>query len=243
MTEKPVDREIRMALNVLHTNGFKKSAEGILRVANSSICERDGRTLRQVTGLIFEHAVADEHWAHLFATLCKFLYQRLSSRITDSSIENNRGYLSRGGILFREYVLQLCQVELENGSRAVAEEVNKTRAGVCVAAAGKKRNLNIIAFIAQLYHLGVFTKAVLEEFISTLLKVNGAPPYDNVEQLATLVQVTGGVTNLRVKEMYFRRVSSMIEDPEVDNDIRLLLMVGVPSHSCCFGCFLTVCFH
>ena len=109
-----IERKVKALLNKLTAEKFDAIAVQILEWANKSANEKDGMTLKLVIKQIFEKATDESHWSNMYARLCRMLSLELDPAIT----ENVDGKPVSGGLLFRRYLVNRCQVDFENGWKA-----------------------------------------------------------------------------------------------------------------------------
>lgn len=124
-----VDRKVKALLNKLTMENFDSISTQILTWANKSEDEKDGQTLRQVIRLVFEKATDEAHWSTMYARLCRLMMEKLSTKIEDEKILDNKGQPVTGGGLFRKYLLNRCQEDFERGwaARTAASAAAKTK--------------------------------------------------------------------------------------------------------------------
>ncbi|PBK86886.1 ARM repeat-containing protein, partial [Armillaria gallica] len=94
---------------------FDSISDQIIAWANKSEKEKDGRTLIQVTRLVFEKATNEATWSEMYARLCRKIMEQISPKVQDDSIKNAEGKPIAGGQLFRKYLLNRCQEDFERG--------------------------------------------------------------------------------------------------------------------------------
>lgn len=110
-----VQRKVKALLNKLTLEKFDSISKQILEWANKSVQETDGRILRQVIALIFEKATDEATWSEMYARLCRFLMESVSTEVRDESVKAADGTPVTGGALFRKYLLNRCQEDYEQG--------------------------------------------------------------------------------------------------------------------------------
>jgi translation initiation factor 4G len=237
-----VQRKVKAALNKMTPEKFDKLADQILAIAGQSKDEADGRTLRQVIQLTFEKATDEAHWASMYAKFCKRMLETMSPDIKDESILDKNGHIVSGGNLFRKYLLNRCQEEFERGWKMDLPDKpegergeEKTHEAVMlsdeyyIAEAAKRRGLGLVQFIGELYKLGMLTERIMHECVKKLVDYNGIPDEAEIESLTKLLKTIGGNLDSTEKgrplmDVYFARIQSMIDTPELPSRLRFMLM-------------------
>jgi translation initiation factor 4G len=237
-----VQRKVKAALNKMTPEKFDKIADQILSIAAQSKDEADGRTLRQVIQLTFEKATDEAHWASMYAKFCKRMLETMSPDIKDESILDKNGNVVSGGNLFRKYLLNRCQEEFERGWKMDLPDKpegergdEKTEEAVMlsdeyyIAAAAKRRGLGLVQFIGELYKLSMLTERIMHECVKKLVDYTGIPDEAEIESLTKLLKTIGGNLDSTEKgkpmmDVYFNRIQSMIDTPELPSRLRFMLM-------------------
>ncbi|KAH7321671.1 hypothetical protein BKA65DRAFT_556020 [Rhexocercosporidium sp. MPI-PUGE-AT-0058] len=237
-----VQRKVKAALNKMTPEKFDKIADQILAIAAQSKDEADGRTLRQVIQLTFEKATDEAHWASMYAKFCKRMLETMSPEIKDESITDKNGNIVSGGNLFRKYLLNRCQEEFERGWKmdlpekpegeredAKTEEAAMLSDEYYVAATAKRRGLGLVQFIGELYKLSMLTERIMHECVKKLVDYTGIPDEAEIESLTKLLKTIGFNLDSTEKgkpmmDVYFQRIQSMIDTPELPSRLRFMLM-------------------
>ncbi|KAG4438128.1 hypothetical protein IFR05_006408 [Cadophora sp. M221] len=237
-----VQRKVKAALNKMTPEKFDKIADQILTIAAQSKDEADGRTLRQVIQLTFEKATDEAHWASMYAKFCKRMLETMSPEIKDESITDKNGNIVSGGNLFRKYLLNRCQEEFERGWKmdlpekpegeredAKTEEAAMLSDEYYVAATAKRRGLGLVQFIGELYKLSMLTERIMHECVKKLVDYTGIPDEAEIESLTKLLKTIGFNLDSTEKgkpmmDVYFQRIQSMIDTPELPSRLRFMLM-------------------
>jgi translation initiation factor 4G len=237
-----VQRKVKAALNKMTPEKFDKIADQILAIAAQSKDEADGRTLRQVIQLTFEKATDEAHWASMYARFCKRMLETMSPEIKDESILDKNGNIVSGGNLFRKYLLNRCQEEFERGWKMDLPDKPEGEPGegntpeavmlsdeYYIAAAAKRRGLGLVQFIGELYKLSMLTERIMHECVKKLVDYTGIPDEAEIESLTKLLKTIGGNLDSTEKgkpmmDVYFTRIQSMIDTPELPSRLRFMLM-------------------
>jgi translation initiation factor 4G len=237
-----VQRKVKAALNKMTPEKFDKIADQILAIAAQSKDEADGRTLRQVIQLTFEKATDEAHWASMYARFCKRMLETMSPDIKDESILDKNGNIVSGGNLFRKYLLNRCQEEFERGWKMDLPDKpegergeEKTEEAVMlsdeyyIAAAAKRRGLGLVQFIGELYKLSMLTERIMHECVKKLVDYTGIPDEAEIESLTKLLKTIGSNLDGTEKgkpmmDVYFQRIQTMIDTPELPSRLRFMLM-------------------
>ncbi|CAG8979923.1 hypothetical protein HYALB_00013579 [Hymenoscyphus albidus] len=237
-----VQRKVKAALNKMTPEKFEKIADQILAIAAQSKDEADGRTLRQVIQLTFEKATDEAHWASMYAKFCKRMLETMSPDIKDESITDKNGNIVSGGNLFRKYLLNRCQEEFERGWKLDLPDKPEGERGdektgeaamlseeYYIAAAAKRRGLGLVQFIGELYKLSMLTERIMHQCVKKLVDYTGVPDEAEIESLTKLLKTIGRSLDSTEKgkpmmDVYFTRIQSMIDTPELPSRLRFMLM-------------------
>ncbi|KWU41598.1 ARM repeat-containing protein, partial [Rhodotorula sp. JG-1b] len=245
-----VQRKVKALLNKLTLEKFDSISKQILEWANKSVQETDGRILRQVIALIFEKATDEATWSEMYARLCRFLMESVSTEVRDESVKAADGTPVTGGALFRKYLLNRCQEDYEQGKEAddkakkdandaakkEAEDTGKEPAGEAellseeyyAAQKAKRRGLGLVRFIGELYRLSMLTERIMHECIKKLLANTENPEEEDIESLCRLLTTVGkGLDNAKAKQhmdVYFSRMRTIADNPKVTSRMRFMIM-------------------
>ena len=238
MDPETVQRKVKAALNKMTPEKFDRIADSILEIAAQSKDESDGRTLRQVIQLTFEKATDEAHWAPMYANFCRKMLQSMSDEIKDENIMDRNGQVVTGGNLFRKYLLNRCQEEFERGWKVnlpakpegQTEEAAILSDEYYIAAAAKRRGLGLVRFIGELFKLGMLTERIMHECVKKLVDYEGMPDEAEVESLTSLLRTIGAQLDDPASrgqarmDIYFERIKTTIELPELPSRLRFMLM-------------------
>ncbi len=233
-----VQRKVKSSLNKMTPEKFDKIADQILEIAAQSKNETDGRTLRQVIQLTFEKATDEAHWASMYAKFCNRMLESMNPEIKDENIKDKNGQVVTGGNLFRKYLLNRCQEEFEQGWKTnlpdkpegETEEAVMLSDEYYIAAAAKRRGLGLVKFIGELYKLGMLSERIMHECVKKLVDFEGIPDEAEVESLTSLLKTIGRSLDSTdrgrpMMDVYFTRISAMLETPGLPSRLRFMLMV------------------
>lgn len=240
-----VQRKVKSNLNKMTPNNFDKISDQILTIAGQSKDETDGRTLRQVIQLTFEKATDEAHWAQMYAEFCKRMLESMSPEIKDVRVLDKKDNVVVGGALFRKYLLTRCQEEFERGWKmdlpqkpeGEATEAVMLSDEYYIAATAKRRGLGLVRFIGELYKLGMLTERIMHECVKKLVDYEGTPDEAEVESLTSLLKTIGENLDSAdrgrpMMDAYFKRISAMIETPDLPSRLKFMLMVGIDCPEC-----------
>ncbi len=241
-----VQRKVKSSLNKMTPEKFDKIADQILEIAAQSKNETDGRTLRQVIQLTFEKATDEAHWASMYAKFCKRMLETMNPEIKDENIKDKNGQVVTGGNLFRKYLLNRCQEEFEQGWKmnlgdkpeGETEEAVMLSDEYYIMAAAKRRGLGLVKFIGELYKLGMLTERIMHECVKKLVDFDGIPDEAEVESLTSLLRTIGRSLDSTERgppmmDVYFGRISAMLDTPGLPSRLTFMLMVGTSSVFSC----------
>ncbi|KAG0047530.1 hypothetical protein BGZ83_007432 [Gryganskiella cystojenkinii] len=236
-TEEPlsqdiVARKVKGLLNKLTLEKFNSISDKILEIANLSIKETDGTTLKHCIQLIFEKATDEPNFGSVYAQLCQKLMDKASPEIKDSTVEG-----STGGKLFRKYLLHRCQEEFVKGwkDKAAAGGVSlNDKDGpdlmsdeYYVLMKAKRQGLGLIHFIGELFKLGMLTEKIMHECIKKLLANVKEPEEEETEGLCKLLTTVGlQLDRVQAKshmDVYFQRMVELTKSDKLPSRIRFMV--------------------
>ena len=238
-----VDRKVKGLLNKLTIQNFESISDQILARANKSEMERDGRTLRQVTKLIFEHAIDDETWSDMYARLCRKMAVRVSCMVQDDQMQDAGGEPVAGGRLsFRKYLLNRCQEYLERRIAnwiAPVSDAEEGRAARSVALyseeyyavqTAKRQGLGFIRFLGELLKTKILPERCMHDCIKKLLGNIQQPGEAQIECLCKALATCGSVLDTPKArahmDAYYWRIEEFAKNPNVGSRIRFMLLVN-----------------
>jgi translation initiation factor 4G len=98
-----------------------------------------------------------------------------------------------------------------------------------IAAAAKRRGLGLVQFIGELYKLSMLTERIMHECVKKLVDYTGIPDEAEIESLTKLLKTIGSNLDSTEKgkpmmDVYFSRIQSMIDTPDLPSRLRFMLM-------------------
>ena len=248
-----VDWKVKGLLNKLTMKNFDSISDQIIEWANKSENERDGRTLIQVIKLVFEKATDEATSSEMYARLCRKIMECISPKIRDDGIRNNKGKPIVGGQLFRKYLLNRCQEDLECGwvvkeaaavMRATEDRVVKANEkegdgkGIepysdeyYAAQKAKRQSLGLIKFISELFRLQMPTERIMHECVKKLLGNVDNPEEEDIVSLCTLFTTVGSILDTQRArahmDLYFSRMKELTKSVHITPHMQSMLQVCV----------------
>ncbi|CAH2219039.1 eukaryotic translation initiation factor 4 gamma 1 isoform X3 [Pelobates cultripes] len=216
-------RRVRGILNKITPQTFQHL---IHRVKDLSISTE--YQLKGVAELIFEKAVAEPHFAVIYANMCNWL------KMLEVPTEENREVC----ISFRRLLIRLCQVEFERGEKgserieelqkeldAAKSPNEKTRLNeelndACNRA--RRRTLGNIKFIGELFKLKLLSEDSMKDCLLKLLKKNNEESMECICQLLTSVgkHLEDGHSGM---DSYINKINIFIKSKTTSSRIRFLV--------------------
>ena len=165
--------------------------------------------------------------------------ERISPNVQDDGIRNSEGKPIAGGQLFRKYLLNRCQEELERdlaAKDAVAKKTTDAPGEVELysheyhaAQEARRRGLSLIQFVGELYKLQMLTQRIVRECIKKLLGDVDNPGEEEIEKLCRLLMTVGkslDTPKARADmDIYFTRMKELGKSNNVAPRIRFMLQV------------------
>jgi len=199
-----IERDVRALLNKLTMAKFDTISDRIIKWANKSEAQKDGRALIHVIRLVFESATRTT-WSEMHALLCRKIMENISPNVRDDDIRDAGGKLITGGQLFRKFLLNHCKQAFERSWPAMESEgtpIKKVseRSGEVELYSGeydaakptRGQALSLIQFIGELYKLQMLTERVMHECIKRLLpRADNIPEEAEIECLCRLLTTAG----------------------------------------------------
>ncbi|KAI8799377.1 hypothetical protein BJ742DRAFT_781471 [Cladochytrium replicatum] len=224
-----VYRNVRSLLNKLTIEKFNSLANQILRVGITT-----EEILFGVIGLIFDKALDEPNFGHMYAQLCLFLAKELPGLETwvQSDERSNQ---------FRRALLSKCQMEFESGVKWARDDDEDRAAGVKadedpVARAEKeyaraklqRRALGNMMFIGELFKMGMITEKIIHRCIQHLLRSQTDPQEEDLESLCKLVTTVGSLLDHREAkthvDTYFERIDVLSKSKSLPSRIRFMML-------------------
>ncbi|OSX57999.1 hypothetical protein POSPLADRAFT_1049731 [Postia placenta MAD-698-R-SB12] len=181
------------------------------------------------------------------------MMEQISANVQDEGIKNNEGRPIAGGQLFRKYLLNRCQEDLERGwvakeATAVAAATKAPEDRAAEAAAdtnpnadesalyseeyyaaqkAKRQGLCLIKFIGELFKLQMLTERIMHECIKKLLGNVENPEEKEIESLRMLLTIIGqslDTPKARAHmDVYFSRMKEWCKNPNVKLRMQFML--------------------
>jgi translation initiation factor 4G len=234
--EDVVIRKVKSLLNKLTLEKFDSISKQILKYANQSAKESDGKTLRVVIQLVFEKATDESQFASMWAQLCRMMLDNISSEIRDESVKDKQGQYVTGSNLFRKYLLNRCQEDFERGWKGKLPEMPDTNSGVLSdeyysAVKAKRQGLGLIRLIGELFKLQMLTERIMHECIKKLLSNVSDPEEEETESLCKLMTTVGkDLDHPKAKgwmDIYFERIKELQANDKLSSRIRFMIQVSL----------------
>jgi translation initiation factor 4G len=251
-----VDRKVKALLNKLTMENFNSISDQVIPWANKSEKEKDGRTLVQVVGLVFEKATDEAIWSEMYARLCRKMVEQISLKVQDDGIKKPQGKPIAGGQLFRKHLLDRCQEGFERGwvakeataaaaaAKALEDEAAKAAnrreggpEGVALysdeyyaAQKVKRQGLGLIKFIGELFKLQMLTQPIMRGYVKILLGNVESPEEVEIESLCKLLAAVGASLDTQKArahmDVYFSRMKELTKSHNFSSRMQFMLQVG-----------------
>ena len=169
--------KVRALLSKLTIKKFNSISDQIIAWTNKS---KDGRTLNQVIGLIFEKAIDEPKQSEMYALLCHTMMMGISPEIRDNDVKTWDGGRIISGKLLHKYLLNRCQENFDYGwvskeatGRAAAANEQKKHANELfdeyfASQEAGHRGLSLIKFMGELFKLHMLTERIVHECVKKL---------------------------------------------------------------------------
>ncbi|KAI9296967.1 hypothetical protein K502DRAFT_363640 [Neoconidiobolus thromboides FSU 785] len=228
--EAQVTRKTKSLLNKLTLEKFDSISSQIIELANESVKEKDGFTLKTVIQLIFEKACDEPNFSAMYAKLCQRMQVELNSDIIDEEVRSKDNEYTRGGNLFRKYILTRCQKEFEKGWKVEGmqelQESDMMSDEYYKLAKAKRQGLGLIRFIGEVFKLNMLTEKIMHYCIRRLL--DDDPDDEEVESLSKLFSTIGKqldtIKNKPFVNKYFEQIQELSKSKKLSQRIRFMLL-------------------
>lgn len=226
-----VQLKVKGLLNKLTLEKFDIISDQIIEYANKSREEREGRILKEVVRLIFEHLCDEPNFSQMYADLCRRMTERIDPDLVDENLKTAEGKFVRGGTLFRKYVLNRCQEDFDKGWKvSIHSEKGEPilmSDEYYAAAKVKRHGLGVICFIGGLFKVNMITESAMHEHIQKLLTAEEEE--EKIESLCKLLTVVGKqLDHKKAKshvDKYFARLEDILRNTKLSSRMRFMILV------------------
>ncbi|KAI5813518.1 armadillo-type protein [Pyronema omphalodes] len=190
--------------------------------------ERDARTLKVTTTLIFRMACKDHSFIEFAVRLTKRIIENISSDIKDENVRDRSGKISYGAKLFRRYLLGIMQKDFEDGINydlEDPEELAMRDSEPWNIEVRRQRWFGLVQLTAELFAAGLLTPKIAIEIVSALLQ--SSPSGKRVKSLVIFLQIAGNHLENTAKphqkeelEAHFCTFQSLIDNSNLDPQLR-----------------------
>ncbi len=194
-----------------------------LQISNANL-------LRDVVSAVFEKALAEPNYSHVYAEFCVRLSIKLPSFPADENDTQNT-------INFKRLVLNRCQQEFEKSEKGDDEktesmnEEEKTE----YRAKMKRRTLGTIRFIGEMFVRKVLSSKILNRCIIMLIGDAANPVEEDLEQLAKLLETVGKAWDTKANADFvisvFESIAALSQDKSLSSRIRFMLLDSIELRS------------
>jgi len=236
-----IEHKVRLLLSELTATSFELVSGELVDATNTSEQEKDGRTLIQIIGLIFEAVTNDAARSQLYARLCRTMNDRISPAVVDDSIRTAEGQAIAGGHLFRKYLLNRCQEHFKRGWMAHAKAnapavANTTVNGQVVDGERrydenvKRQGLGLVRFVGELFKVEMLSERIMHACIKKYLSDIDTPGEEEIESLCLLLTTVGQSLDTEQPEaishmdIYFSRMKDISVDVNIDSRLRSMIV-------------------
>ena len=230
--DQSAEREVKGLLDQLTMEKFDTISNQIVEWANKSEAERDCQTLTHVTKLVFEKAIDETAQSEVYARLCRKMMERISANVQDDAVRGAGGRPIAGGQLFRKYLLDRCQEDLERrwATKGPAGEAEFYSTKHYVPQKTRRQGLGLIQFIGELYKLQMLSERIMHDCIQKLLSSIDNPKEEEIESLCRLLETVGKLLDKqdgRVHmDIYFTRMKELGRSRNITPRARFVLRVS-----------------
>ncbi|KAI8599107.1 hypothetical protein EDD21DRAFT_169515 [Dissophora ornata] len=232
LSQDVVARKVKGLLNKLTLEKFDSISDKVIDIANMSVRENDGATLKHCIKLIFEKATDEPNFGVVYAQLCQKLMEKVSNDIRDVEVEG-----STGGKLLRKYLLHRCQEDFTRGWKDKATVTGTSlndKDGpdlmsdeYYVLMKAKRQGLGLIHFIGELFKLQMLTEKIMHECVKKLLANVKDPEEEEIEGLCKLMTTIGLQLDRpeakNFMDIYFNRMTELTKNLKLPSRIRFMI--------------------
>ncbi|KAF5380586.1 hypothetical protein D9615_004672 [Tricholomella constricta] len=216
---------VTLLLDALTTENFDSISDELIAWANKSENKNHAQTMNQVIETVFNRAVDEEMRSEMYARLCRKMMECISPRVRDDGIKNAEGKPITDSQLFRKFLLNRCQEDLERGwvakeataaaaamnpledqAAKAAHDKNKEDGGAEIvlysdeyhaAQKAKRQALGLIKFIRELFKHQLLPKRMIHECLQKLLGNINDPDEEEIASLCRLLSDIGASLDTR----------------------------------------------
>ncbi|KAH8109548.1 armadillo-type protein [Phellopilus nigrolimitatus] len=236
-----VNRKVSPLLNKLTMEKFESISNQINQWANKSE-SKDGRTLIQVIWLVFEKATDEATWSEMYARLCRKMMEQISPDAQDHGVRNSEGKPITGGLLFRKYLLNCCQEDVERGwkqkesaASAAAEKANEEQALKVKSEKEENKESGETPQFSEEYYFAqkakrqglglMLTERIMHECIKRLLSNVNNPEEEEIEGLCKLLSTVGQSLDAHSRtDVYLSRTKELANSSNVSSRMQFMLL-------------------
>lgn len=211
-----VDIRVKDLLKDLKINNIEVTSIPIVRWINKLKYEKDGRTLRHVTELVYNHAIRRDSNPWIDAKLCLKIYEDMSPEFQDEKVVDGNGVPITGGRLFLRFLVDLCMRGFERvwpPSGAGGGTVDESENGeVSDTTRDEKKQeeeeeeksggVELMKFMGQLFLLDMITEEIMHDCVQDLLtRTDDRPDEMTLESLCELLEIVGQVLEAKTPDI------------------------------------------
>jgi translation initiation factor 4G len=220
-------------------NYFEPVSDQIVAWVNRSESEKDASTLRAVTQLVYEQAIADCEHSETYARMCRTMVERISPKVQEVGVTDAEGKPIAGGRLFTKYLLNRCQDDFErvwsNKDVALSSHAattsekdalgppsgDKSAVDQSTFVNTKRQQMGVIKLVAELFKVQMLTERVMHECVKKLLGKVGNPGEPEIESLCMLLTTVGSLIDTPKArahmDIYFSRMKELTKSPNLNS--------------------------
>jgi translation initiation factor 4G len=203
-------------LNKLTVEKFDSLSDKLINVGIT-----DAEILKGIIYQIFDKAVLESNFCHLYAVLCAKMSERCPV-FTDEAGNSQK---------FLRILLNKCQEEFEVKEPPKMEPKPEALDDEDEESKWRRRVLGNIKFIGELFKQKLLPEKIMHECINSMLKDMQNPREEDVESLCKLMKTVGKDLDQPTAKYrdrmdgYFSRMKELSTNPKLQSRIRFMLRV------------------
>lgn len=196
---------------------FDIFTDQIIELVNKSVDE----SVKVAARIAFEKAIDEPKFAVMVTQLTQKMARKILSETRGDNPKDPTGKAISGVTLFLRYLVTQCQEDFERDFKSGQYHV--------IAPKTKRRDLDLVKFLCELFKVQVLSEGVMHKLIQILLSSATDPEEKIIEPLCTLMTSVGTILDHEKAKTcidgYFDRMGNYIKSNKLSLGSKLMLQV------------------